>query len=349
MNNKILFLVSLGLFFMGSVGCETLSGIMEPKAKVTSGGGPNMQHAQQEAYNGPKARIAVSRFTDKTAKGWWTGRIGDGMADMLATALFNTNRYIVLERQTLNDVLAEQDLGASGRIRRETAAPIGQIEGAELLVTGTVTEFEPGSSGIGGGIGGRSRSIAGGILGGIKRSHVAIDIRVIDTRTSRLVAATSVEGTATDISGLTGLAGGKLGGGLGGWHNQPIEKAIRITIGAATDFIASQTPAQYYHYRDSSSPQKSSPVVTYQKLSEPITIYIKGGKANIRAGAGTKYNIITTKIKGDSLKAIGKKGSWYHIRLGNGEEGYIYQNLTTTTKPASRDKESQPEEIPSVM
>jgi len=224
------------------------TGLLEPQAKVTSGGGPSIQQAQQEAYSGPKARIAVSRFTDRTAKGWWTGQIGDGMAEMLATALFNSNRFIVLERQTLQDVLAEQDLGASGRIRKETAAPIGQIEGAELLVTGAVTEFEPGSSGIGGGIGGRSDSIVGGILAGIKRSHIAIDIRVIDTRTSRLVAVTSVEGTATDIGGLTGLAGGRLGGGLGGWRKQPIEKALRIAIGAAVDFISSQTPAQYYHY-----------------------------------------------------------------------------------------------------
>ena len=71
-------------------GCASL---MEPQAKVTSGGGPGIQQAQQEAYNGPKARIAVSRFTDRTAKGWWTGRIGDGMAEMLTTSLFNTNRF----------------------------------------------------------------------------------------------------------------------------------------------------------------------------------------------------------------------------------------------------------------
>ncbi len=239
------YLVGGGVCALILGGCASL---MEPQARVTSGGGPSMQQAQQEAYNGPKARVAVSRFTDRTAKGWWTGEIGDGMAEMMATALFHSNRFIVLERQTLQDVLAEQDLGASGRISRETAPPLGQIEGAELLITGAVTEFEPGSSGIGGGIGGGSSSIVGGILGGLRRSHIAIDIRVIDTRTSRLVAATSVEGSATDIGGLAGLGGGRLGGGLGGWRNQPIEKALRIAIGKAVDFISSQTPAQYYHY-----------------------------------------------------------------------------------------------------
>lgn len=245
---KRVIIVNLVVWSFCSLVLCGCAGLLEPQARVTSGGGPGIQQAQQEAYDGPKARIAVSRFADRTAKGWWTGQIGDGMAEMLATALFNSNRFIVLERQTLQDVLAEQDLGASGRIGKETAAPIGQIEGAELLVTGAVTEFEPGSSGIGGGIGGGSSSIVGGILGAIKRSHIAIDLRVIDTKTSRLVAATTVEGTATDIGGLGGLAGGRLGGGLGGWRKQPIEKALRVAIGAATDFIASQTPAQYYHY-----------------------------------------------------------------------------------------------------
>jgi curli biogenesis system outer membrane secretion channel CsgG len=328
------------------LGCETMSGIMEPKAKVTSGGGPDIQQAQQEAYNGPKARIAVARFTDKTAKGWWTGQIGDGMAEMLATALFNTNRYIVLERQTLQDVLGEQDLGASGRVRKDTAAPIGQVEGAELLVTGAVTEFEPGSSGIGGGIGGGSHNIVGGILAGIKRSHIAIDMRVIDTRTSRIVAATSVEGTATDIAGLVGLAGGHLGGGLGGWHNQPIEKALRIAIGAGVDFVASKTPSQYYHSGSGSSTPKSTPVSTvstYQKFSQPKTIYVKGEKANIRTDAENNSDIISTAVKGNSFTAIGKKGSWYHVQLDDGGEGYIHQNMVATTKPTP-DKGSSTEE-----
>jgi len=209
MTRRLIAVLSFITLIAGLWSCETMT---TPKAKVTSSGGPSIAEAQMEPYNGPKARIAVSRFTDKTGKGWWTGQIGDGMADMLTTALFNTNRFIVLERQTLQDVLAEQDLGASGRIRQDTAAPIGQIEGAELLVTGAVTEFEPGSSGIGGGLGGVGGGVVGGILGGLKKSHVAIDLRIIDTRTSRIVAATTVEGEATDFNLGGILVGSNVGG-----------------------------------------------------------------------------------------------------------------------------------------
>ena len=220
-----------------------------PTAKVTSGGGPSIGQAQQEAYNGPKARIAVAQFKDKTGKGWWSGQIGDGMADMLATSLFNTNRYIVLERHILGDVLTEQDLGASGRVKKQTAAPIGQIEGAELLITGAVTEFEPGTSGGSGDLGGTVGKVFGGILGGIRKAHIAIDVRVVDTRTSRLVAATSVEGEATDYN-LGGLAiGSSVGGSLGGYSKTPMEKAVRVALGEAVNFIVSQTPQTYYHFK----------------------------------------------------------------------------------------------------
>jgi curli biogenesis system outer membrane secretion channel CsgG len=237
------FLLVIMLMFI--TGC--IEKITTPTATVVSSGGPTIAEAQKEAYNGPKARIAVSRFTDKTAKGWWTGQIGDGMADMLATALFNSNRYVVLERQQLSDVLAEQDLAAAGRIKPETAAPIGQIEGAELLITGAVTGYEPGSSGFGAGIGGGGGGAGGGILGGYKKSYLAIDVRVIDAKTSRILAATTVEGSATDIAGGIGGFGGPIGAGLGGWAKTPLEKALRVCIQKAVEFIASQTPAQYYH------------------------------------------------------------------------------------------------------
>lgn len=213
---------------------------------------PTIEQAQAEAYNGPKARIAVAQFKDKTGGGWWSGKIGDGMADQMVTALFSTNRFIVLDRQVLDDVLTEQDLGAAGRIRQDTAAPIGEVEGAELLIVGAVTEFEGGASGMQGGAGGIGGGVLGALTGGYRKAHMAIDVRIVDTRTSRIVAATSVEGEATDVNlgGLVGgfAGGGALMGGLGGWKNTPTEKALRMCINDAVKFIIAKTPQNYYHY-----------------------------------------------------------------------------------------------------
>src|SRR5262249_3328060 len=44
--------------------------------------------------------------------GWYTAQIGNGMAEMLSDALLQSKRFIVLDRQALQDVLQEQDLAA---------------------------------------------------------------------------------------------------------------------------------------------------------------------------------------------------------------------------------------------
>jgi len=67
--------------------------------------------------------------------------------------LVSTKAFQVLERKELDAVLGEQDLGASGRVDKNTAARIGKIKGAKYLVASTVSAFEESSSGNGGGIG----------------------------------------------------------------------------------------------------------------------------------------------------------------------------------------------------
>ncbi|MEK6813725.1 MAG: CsgG/HfaB family protein [Nitrospirota bacterium] len=229
-------------FIVAGLGLVFLAASCAPTATVRGGGGPTAAQAEAVPYTGPQKRIAVKKFTDKSAKGY--RRIGDGMSEMLATALFETGRFIVLERQALRDVMEEQDLGASGRVRRETAAPIGQIEGAQLLIYGAITEFEPNYRGIGGGAALPGLRI-GGLGVGVKQSYVAMDLRIVDAKTSRVVAVTKVEGKATDV----GAAGaGVIGGGrttmplaLGGWAKTPMEQAIRVCIENAVHFIVQRS------------------------------------------------------------------------------------------------------------
>jgi curli biogenesis system outer membrane secretion channel CsgG len=61
-------------------------------------------------YSGPKASVAVSDFDVKAASA--TYEIGSGLREMLVTALMNSNRFRVLERQVLNAVMQEQELAA---------------------------------------------------------------------------------------------------------------------------------------------------------------------------------------------------------------------------------------------
>ncbi len=246
-------------------GCTAYDNFMAPPGQVTTYGGPSIAQAQAEYYNGPRARIAVvvkpgPGITAVRASGRTISvrDLTDGLSSMITTSLFNTNRYVVLEREILDEVLAEQDLGASGRVSQQTAAPIGQVEGAELLLTAKLTMFAPGTAGASAGITGVNTPInVGGLF---RKSRVGMDLRIIDARTSRVVAATSVEGQARDIGGaIGGIVGGgssRLGLGLSGFSNTPIEKAIRNCINSAVNFFVMQTPPTYYHYAPDGTPVK---------------------------------------------------------------------------------------------
>jgi curli biogenesis system outer membrane secretion channel CsgG len=191
---------------------------------VSSSGGPTITQAQQEAYNGPKQRIAVKAFEYKAARG--SREIGNGMSDMLADSLFNSGRFIVLERENIKEVIEEQDFGASGRVKKETAAPIGEIEGAQLLIRGSITQFEPNC---------RGGSV---ILLSAKQACVSINLRIVDAKTGRVVNATTVEGTSTTAGGGLIFATAPLPIGLGAWSKTPMETAIRDAIEKAVQFIA---------------------------------------------------------------------------------------------------------------
>jgi curli biogenesis system outer membrane secretion channel CsgG len=326
--------------------------VIPPKAKGTSQGGPTIDQAQAEDAMGAKARVAVSRFNDKSAKGQSTGQIGDGMAEMLSNALFSTNRFIVLERQALGDVIKEQDLGASGRIRQGTAAPVGELEGADLLIQGTITEFEPGSSGAGGGLGGWAPSgkfgwVAGALGGGIKTSHVAMIVKVIDARTGRVLASEQVEGKATDVGGAIGGAGPHLAGAFGAYSKTPMEKAIRVSIDEAVKLIVARTPPEYYR-AGVTPPQQAAPSTVPAQppssvtastqpeatapASETSMVYVKWPTVSLREGPGTNFKAIVEVKKGTPLAILEDNGQWLRVGLEDGQEGWIGKG-TVSDKP----------------
>ena len=357
---KLLMLVAVAIAAVALMGCDEFEKLMEPQATVRSGqNSPTIDQAQAVAYNGPRARVAVLDFENKTGKGYF--EVGRGMSEMLATELLNTNRYIVLEREKLGAVLAEQDLARGGRIQPGTGAPTGQVEGAELLVTGALTVFEPNYQG--GGLGsirihGRH---PGGIGAGLKQAYMEIDLRVIDTRTSRLVAATTVSGKATDIAmGIGGVIGGgssRLGIGLGGYRNTPMEKAVRVCLAKAVEFVVSKTPANYYHYGANNQPMPPTapppvqppnlppppppPTSTGPAMPPPPAggaqlppqVYVTLGSVRVYQKPALNAATVATVTRGTALRVQGAEGDWYAIQLPDGNLAWIMKGFTSTTQP----------------
>jgi len=138
-----------------------------------------------------KKRVAVFAFEDKTDHQWhwWTGQpVGEGMADMLITELVKSGKYQVIERQAIDKIMQEQQLGQTGMITPQSAAKVGQLLGVELAIIGSVTEFGYKKSDIGGvlkkqgfGLGVQSAS-----------ASVGIDVRFVNTNTGEIIAADNV-------------------------------------------------------------------------------------------------------------------------------------------------------------
>jgi curli biogenesis system outer membrane secretion channel CsgG len=180
-----------------------------------------------------KKIVAVSSFENKTN---WRGQVdlGDGMADQLADALMQSGQFTVLERQQLGAVVAEQDLANSGRAQKSQSAQTGKLVNAQILIKGTVTEFEANSSGSANGVG------FGGFSIGNKRSeaHMAVILRLIDTTTGEVLASQRAEGKATSGGVSVGANVDGVGFGSSGFSKTPLGKAMQETIDHAVAIIS---------------------------------------------------------------------------------------------------------------
>jgi len=262
-------LVALGLAVLA--GCAST-------AEVRRGGGATIAEVQAERYDGPKARLAVGAIIDKTGAGKgslafqlaeWRRRAGmnetmspsditSGIRDVLTTAFFQSNRYIVLERETIQEVLSEQEFSATGRVGEASRIPAGEIEGAELLVVGAVTGFDPGLGGFAFPVPIPLNKGRDAVILDVeyRKAFVTMDLRVIDTRTGRIVSTAAVEGVARKFgTGVSGVASTRYGhvrlpGVLRGFVNTPVERAISDMVDAAVAHVVEKTPSVYYHYRD---------------------------------------------------------------------------------------------------
>ncbi len=149
---------------------------------------------------GGKKRVAVFSFQDKTEQhwGWWHGKgVGDGMADMLATTLVKSGRYRVMERDKINSLLQEQNLGAAGVVTQESAAKAGKMLGVELAVIGAVTEFGYKQRSTGGLL---KRTGIGAAIGQYT-AVIGVDVRIVNTTSGEILKAENVrkQKTATSV------------------------------------------------------------------------------------------------------------------------------------------------------
>jgi len=199
-------------------------------------------------YTGPRANIVVGGFEVK-ARGA-SLYIGDGLREMLETALFESRRFNVLDRLDPKGLTAEQMLSYS-KMAREGSPKLGRQMGVgEILIYGTVTEFEAKASGAG--VKADMKGVPVHGSADARNAHMAIDIRVVDAASGLVVAARRIAGTA--LSGEAGV-GTIFGAGktempisLAAYANSSMELAIRDCIYRSVIYSCDAVPQQYFRH-----------------------------------------------------------------------------------------------------
>lgn len=143
-------------------------------------------------------------------------------ADQMTTLLFKTNRFRVIERAQLNQLLREQNL--EGIVKDGELAQMGAVRGVDYLLLGKITNFrikrEDTSTDYG--VGGRiSRELLDGISGGFSKNstrittEVGVDIRLVNPSTGEIVMAEFSEYERTDTADSMGIRVAGIGGSGG--------------------------------------------------------------------------------------------------------------------------------------
>jgi len=144
-----------------------------------------------------KRKVAIGRFSNETVYGQSffidsdNNRIGKQAMDILSAKLFETGKFIMLERADLAQIQKELKIGGSSELKNA----------ADYVIVGSITEF------------GRKEVSDVGIFSRVKRqeANAKVHIRIIDVSTGEIIYSEEGKGTAYSEAGAVFGVGTKAG------------------------------------------------------------------------------------------------------------------------------------------
>ena len=274
-----------------------------------------------------KKRVAVMNFEFGTVQQWWSGNwdIGKGISDMIVNELVTAGTYRVIERNRLDEILAEQDLGESGRANPNSAAKVGKILGVNAMIVGTITQFgtEKKKKGIGGAFS-KIGGFGGGSYGTSKgKAKVTIDARVVDTTTGEILAVAKGSGESSRSGLMLGGYGGGSGGGGAGSIDMSSSDFRETILGEAVE-LAVQELSQKLIEADERIPEvtvKIDGIVA--DVDGSIVILNVGSSHGLKAGTVLKVKRVVRTVKDPATGRVLREISSIigEIRLDEVDEG----------------------------
>jgi curli biogenesis system outer membrane secretion channel CsgG len=211
--------------------CLTAQG--SSKHSDSSKAGATPVKGGEPSQPGARKRIAVGVFSGDTG----------GIADQLTTELVKSGRLVVVERTHLEGVTQERDLGTSSQTTAETAVQAGQLLGAELVITGSVTQAsETGPRGINVGVGGIGHildSMGAGVSG--TTAKVDLEVRLVDATNGQIVYSFRAQGKASSHGTSVQLEKNLMNVGGDRPAQTPLGEATRKAVEQAAATILEKT------------------------------------------------------------------------------------------------------------
>jgi len=167
--------------------------------------------AKKTQPKGLKRKVAIARFSNETRYGQSffldkeNDRIGKQAMDILSNKLFETGKFIMLERADLNKIQKELKLGHKPKLDNS----------ADYIILGSITEF------------GRKETSDVGIFSRVKKqeAYAKVHIRIVDVSTGEIIYSQEGKGTAYSEAGTVMGVGDKAG-----YNSQLNDKAIDAAI-----------------------------------------------------------------------------------------------------------------------
>lgn len=182
--------------------------------------------------------VSIHQFSNKAAPSacryqyeWWGQHLGTGFQEMLAKELLESGKVEVLEREVIHSIYNDEHNLVNSEA--DTTLEKGQFKKAKYVIAGAVTEFEYCAEKKGGSVnigavaaflGGSAPDISVGF--GTAKAKLAMDLRLIDARTGKVIKTVRAEGTAEDSRW-------DLDANLGDFYSQdssPMGQAARTAI-----------------------------------------------------------------------------------------------------------------------
>ena len=256
-----------------------------------------------------KKRIAILDFDYATVYsdvGYIFGSnvdVGKGIADLLVTKLVQGGQYSVIERKQLDKIIAEQNLGASGRVDEATAARIGKILGVDALILGSIHTFgrDDRNRGTGAGV-----SVPVPVFGGVKlgskkaKAIVGINYRMVATDTAEIFSAGDARGESKREGASIQATGGVKGVYTDGAVGMNSTNFAETIIGEAVYDCVNKLAAQLED-KATSMPARTAAAVKTEGVIADVsgnTVIINIGRnAGLKAGDRLEVRRVSREVK----------------------------------------------------